>query len=209
MNVEFEYKGGNCVVITSKQGTVVVDGKLSGYGLKDIQSSDTIEIATQSGCMPENGRVKIDMPGEYEVSDISIIGTAAARMIDTEGMFRATMYRLAYPELTVAVIGHVALPLSDDQLECLGIVDVLIVPIGGNGYTLGAHHAVDVVSKINPKVIIPTHYADPEVTYEVPQEELTPFIKELGAAHEVMSKWKVKNGALPESQTVIELTRTS
>lgn len=207
--MEFEYKGGNCVVITSKHGAVVIDGKLSTIGLKDIQPKDAIELATQVGFSAESGRVGVDMPGEYEISDISILGVAAARLLDYDGSLKATMYRLVFPDMNVAVLGHVATPLTDEQLESLGMVDVLIVPVGGGGYTLDAHQAVEVVHKINPKVVIPTHFADQHSKYEVPQDELEPFVKLLGAAHEVMPKWKVKNGLLPEIQTVIELTRTS
>lgn len=207
--MEFEYKGGNCVVISTKNGVVVTDGKLSTIGLKDVQPKDAIELATQVGFASEEGRVLVDMPGEYEVNDISISGVSAARMIDYDGSQQATMYRLTFPELVVAVLGHVATPLTDDQLESLGMIDVLVLPVGGGGYTLDAHHAVETVHKINPRVIIPTHYADSHSKYEVPQETLDSFLKELGAAHEVLPKWKVKNGILPEVQTVIELTRTS
>jgi L-ascorbate metabolism protein UlaG (beta-lactamase superfamily) len=207
--MEFEYKGGNCVVITAKHGTIVIDGKLSSLGLKDVQPKDAIELATQVDFAGADGRVTVDMPGEYEISDISIHGIAATRMIDADGSLQSTMYRIVFPDLSIAVLGHVATPLTDDQLESLGVVDVLIVPVGGGGYTLDGHHAVEMVHKISPKVIIPTHYADTGSKYEVPQEPLEPFVKELGAAHEVSAKWKVKGGLLPEVQTVIELTRTS
>ena len=207
--MEFEYKGGNCVVITSRKGTVVIDGKLSAIGLKDVQPKDAVEVATQVGFAGANGRVTVDMPGEYEVNDISILGISATRMFDFDGSEQTTIYRLVFPGVTVAVLGHVSVSLSDDQLESIGVVDVLIVPVGGGGYTLDAHHAVELVHKIDPRVVIPTHYADKDITYEVPQDELEPFIKELGGAHEIMPRWKVKNGLLPELQTVIELTRTS
>ena len=207
--MDFEYKGGNCVVMTSKHGVVVIDGKLSSLGLKDVQPKDAIELETQNNLAGADGRVTIDMPGEYEVNNISIKGVAAARMIDFDGSLQATMYRVAFPDFAVAVIGHIASPLTDEQLEELGVVDILIVPVGGGGYTLDAHHAVEIVRKIDPKVVIPTHYADKQVKYEVPQADLDPFIKELGAPHETMAKWKVKGGVLPEVLTVIELSRTS
>lgn len=207
--MDFEYKGGNCIVISSKQGTVVIDGRLEGLGLKDVQPKDAIQVATQDGFAASDGRITIDMPGEYEVSDISIRGVAAARMVDHDGSYKATMYRIVFPDLVVAVLGHIASPLNEDQLESLGVVDVLIVPVGGTGYTLDAKQAVDMVHKVDPKVIIPTHFADSKIKYEVPQEELTVFLKEIGGAHESMPKWKVKNGVLPEVQTVIELSRTS
>lgn len=207
--MDFEYKGGNCVVISAKQATIVVDGKLAGLGLKDVVVKDEIEVATQPEFATRECRVSVDMPGEYEVSNISILGVPATRLLDFDGSYKATMYRLAFADMTVAVLGHVAMPLTDDQLESLGVVDVLIIPVGGNGYTLDAHHAVEAVHKIDPKVVIPTHYADSALDYEVPQDSLEPFIAELGAAHEAMPKWKVKNGILPETLTVIELTRSA
>lgn len=207
--MDFEYKGANCVVISSKLVTLVVDGKLSSVGLKDVIVKDEVEVATQAGFATRQCRLSVDMPGEYEINDVSLSGIPAARLIDFDGSLQSTMYKIIFPEATVAVIGHVATPLSDEQLESLGVVDVLIVPVGGGGYTLDAHHAVELVHKIDPKVVIPTHYADKVIKYEVPQEGLEPFLKELGAAHEVSAKWKVKNGVLPTTLTVMELTRSS
>ncbi len=207
--MDFEYKGGNCVVITSKQGALVIDGNIANLGAKSAVDDNAVEVATQPEFATGHGRITIDMPGEYEVNNISVVGIPAGRLIDFDGSQAATMYRIVFSDLTVAVLGHVATPLSDEQLESIGMVDVLIVPIGGGGYTLDAHHAVEMVHKIDPKVIIPTHYADSHLSYEVPQEELEPFIKELGAASETVAKWKVKGGVVPETQTVIVITRSS
>lgn len=208
--MEFEYKGGNCIVITSKQGTVVIDGKLSDIGLKDIQPKDAIELATQEGFAGADGRVTIDSPGEYEVSDLSILGISAKRLIDYDESEQATIFRLVFPGVRVAVLGHVATPLTDEQLERIGVVDVLVVPVGGGGYTLDVHAAVQAVNAIDPRVVIPTHYKDSKTKYEVPQDDLGPFIKELGSTHETMPKWKLKGGSgVPEALTIIELTRTS
>ena len=207
--MEIEYKGGNCVVISSKQSTFVVDNKLSAVGLKDILPNDAIELSTQPGLVTGKGRVVIDMPGEYEVSDVSVLGIPASRLIDHDGTQKSTIYKISLEDLTIVIIGHIATPLSDDQLESIGTVDIMVVPVGGNGYTLDARHAVEGVRKINPQVIIPTHYAEKGINYEVPQDSLELFLKELGGAHEVAPKWKVKNGVLPEVQTVFELTRTS
>lgn len=209
--MDFEYKGGNCVVMTAKQGTVIIDGHLSPLGLKDVHAKDAILLATQAGFTNGEARVVIDMPGEYEVRNISILGIPASRMIDHDGQQKATIYRVAFADLRVGIIGHVAVPLTDDQLESLGVIDVLILPVGGGGYTLDAHHAVDIVHKVNPKVVIPTHYSDRQVQYEVPQDSLELFINELGVdiGRETTTKWRVKNGSVPELQTVVELTRTA
>ena len=82
--------------------------------------------------------------------------------------------------------------LSDEQLEAMGVVDILILPIGGGGYTLDAVDAAKVIRIIEPKIVIPTHYADKSLQYEVPQDELQLFIDELGAPVETVPKYKVK-----------------
>lgn len=208
--MEIEYKGANCVVITTKKATLTIDPKLSLVGLKDITPKDAIVLATQAEFGIKNEAVAIDQPGEYEVSNITVVGVPAKRVIDHEDVQHATMYRIATGEVNIAVIGHVVTPLTEEQLEALGVIDVVIVPVGGNGYTLDAHQAVAAVRQLDPKVVIPTHFDDKAVKYEVPQMELEPFLKELGAEpHETMPKWKVKNGIIPDSLQVIELTRTA
>lgn len=206
--MDIEYKGANCIVISTKQAKLVVDPLFDGTGLKNTAPKDSIVIATQPGFSVETDEVAIDQPGEYEVKDISINGIGAQKHIDASGK-ATTMYRIATGDIAVAVVGHVASPLSEDQLETLGVVDVAIVPVGGSGYTLDSHQAATVVRQLDPKIVIPTHYADSAITYEVPQMELEPFVKELGAPVEQTTKLKLKGSALPESLTLYELQRTS
>lgn len=208
--MDIEYKGANCVTISTKKVNITVDARLSAVGLKDITPKEAVAIATQADfAVKSDDGVVVDRPGEYEVRDTSITGVSAKRLIDHDDSKQATMYRATLNDISFAIVGHVATPLSEEQLEALGVIDVAIVPVGGNGYTLDAHQAVEVVRQLDPKVVIPTHYADKAVNYEVPQMELEPFIKELGAEHETMATWKIKNGLIPEVLTVIELTRTA
>jgi L-ascorbate metabolism protein UlaG (beta-lactamase superfamily) len=188
----------------------VVDGAVSAVGLKDVKVKDAIYLATQDGFAPkvEDGML-IDGPGEYEVKDVSIKGIPAERMIDHDKSQKATIYRIATSQVSVVVLGHVAIPLSEQQLEDIGVVDIVIVPIGGNGYTFDAHQAVETIGQIGPKVVIPTHYEDGATKYEVPQMSLEAFVKELGATeHVTVAKYKIKNGILPEVLTLVELTRS-
>lgn len=206
--MDIEYKGGNCVVISTKQATIVVDPKLSALGLKDMASKDDVVVATQTDFVVPTDEVAIDQPGEYEVKNISITGVGAQRNIDAAGKL-ATMYRIATSDFAIAVVGHVATPLNEEQLETLGVVDVAIVPVGGSGYTLDAHQAVAAVRQLDPKIVIPVHYADSAISYEMPQMELEPFVKELGVSVEQATKLKLKSGVLPETLTVYELQRTA
>lgn len=209
--MDIEFKGANCVVINTKKGTVVVDPKLSLVGLKDYSGKMTVQLLTQSEFGVANDNVIVmDGPGEYEVQDVSLRGIAAQRQIDTpEDGKKTTIYRLESSEISVAIVGHVAGPLAEDQLEALGIIDVLIIPVGNSGYTLDAHGAVQVVRQVEPKIVIPTYYADNSLKFEVPPAELDPFLKELSATAEETPKLKLKPGTLPETLTVYKIARTS
>ena len=209
---DLEYKGGNSVVFSSKKASLIVDPKLSLVGLKDIKTKDEIELATETRFRVANSdaRIIIDCSGEYEVGDFTIRGIAATRHIDTPDQEKlSTIYRVECGDISTAVIGNVDPKLSDDQLEAIGVVDILVLPVGGGGYTLDATSAAAMVRSIGPKAVVPVHYADNGLTYEVPQDELAVFVSELGAPVETVAKYKIKSGAsLPAILTVIEITRS-
>jgi len=209
---DLEYKGGNTVVFSSKKVSLTTDPKLSLVGLKDIKTKDEVELATETRFSVNNpeARIIIDSPGEYEVGDFTIHGVAAARHIDTPEQEKlSTMYRIECGDVKVAVLGNIDGKLDEDQLEAIGVIDILIIPVGGGGYTLDATSAAALTRSIEPKAVIPVHYADSALKYEVPQDELATFVSELGAPTEVTSKYKIKSSAsLPAVLTVIELTRS-
>lgn len=209
---EIEYKGANCVVMTTKNSSLVTDPKLSLVGLKDVAIKNDIELATEArfAINAPEARVSIEGPGEYGVGDFDIKGIAAQRHLDTEQDPKAsTMYRVEVGDLKVAVLGNIYEKLSEEQLEEIGVVDILVVPVGGNGYTLDATGASAVTRQIDPKVVIPVHYADKALKYEVNQDPLETFVKELGAPVEETSKYKLKGTAsLPQVLTVVELARS-
>ena len=206
--MEITYHGANCVQIATKRGTVVVDGALSSVGLKDVVKKDAIQLATQEGFAPANdaAHMTVDMPGEYEVQGISMKGIQAKRMIDHDDSMRAIMYQIRIEDTVVAVLGHVAYPLTEEQLEALGIVDIVVIPVGGGGYTYDGHQAATTVRQIDPKIVIPVHYADKGINYEVPQETIDAFVKELSVEHEQIDKLKLKNG-IPDVLKIVELSR--
>lgn len=209
---EVEYKGANCVVISSKKASVVTDPKLSLVGLKDANVKDVIELATEARFAVNSDAAKLVLegPGEYGVADFDIRGIAAQRHLDTEADPKAsTMYRIESGDIRAAVIGNVYEKLSEEQLEELGIIDILIIPVGGSGYTLDATGAATITRQIDPKIVIPVHYADPAISYEVPQSEVDVFLSELGAPVEEAPKLKLKNAAaLPAGLTVYKLARS-
>jgi L-ascorbate metabolism protein UlaG (beta-lactamase superfamily) len=209
---EVEYKGGNGVVISSKKASIVIDPKLSLIGLKDLNVKDAVELATEArfAINSEDAKLVIEGPGEYGIGDFDITGVAAQRHLDTEADPKvSTMYRIETGDIRAAVIGNIYERLSEAQLEELGVIDVLIIPVGGGGYTLDATGAAALTRQIDPKIVIPVHYADAGLKYEVPQDEIATFIGELGAPVEEAAKLKLKSAsALPAVLSVYQLARS-
>jgi L-ascorbate metabolism protein UlaG (beta-lactamase superfamily) len=210
---DIEYKGANGVVITTKKTQVVVDPQLSVAGLKNLSVKGAVELATESRFVVDDADTKLQVegPGEYEIGDVSIRGVRATRHLDTtadEPM--STMYRIEIGEVRIALIGNIAPKLGEDQLEELGVVDILLLPVGGNGYTLDATSATTIVRSIDPRVVIPLHYADSGVKYEVPQDALEVFTKELAApVEDAGAKYKVKAASsIPQILTVLKIDRS-
>lgn len=207
--MELQYFGGNCVRITTKKASVVVDDNLADLGAKSITKADDIVLNTNSNIIKTamSDHLTIAQPGEYEVSNTSIQGVAARAHMDAGGT-NATIFKIQAEDIRIAIIGHIYPELTDDELEAIGTVDVLIIPIGGGGYTLDAVGALKVIKGVEPKIVIPTFYADDKLTYEVPPQELQVALKELAMEPtETTTKLKIKHADLPEAMQLIVLER--
>ncbi len=206
--MELTFKGGNCVVLSSKQATIVFDDNLKALGLSGVKKAD-VQLLTNHNLKGEliPDAFLIDGPGEYEVKEASVKGIPARAHLDTEGELNATIYTVIIGGTKVAVLGHIHPDLSDDDLEAIGMVDILVVPVGGNGYTLDSVGAAKMIKAIDPKIVIPTHYADKGVKYEVPQAEVADFLKEIGSEGEKLDKLKLKGDILLDKLTVYLLDR--
>ncbi len=212
--IEIEYKGGNSLTIKSNQGKMMIDPNLSMNGLGSLKTAGNIELATEDrfSVKDPDALVIINGPGEYGIADFDIAGFSALRYIDGEGDEKlSTIYRIEVgAEARIGLIGNIANKISEDQYEKVGVVDILIIPVGGNGYTLDAKDAASVVKHVEPKVVIPVSYSDSGIKYEVPQDSVELFVKELGTQNvETVSKYKVKNAiALPDILTVVHIERS-
>ncbi len=208
--MELQYFGADSLQIVTKKSVTVVDPSSDITTIKPDLKKATLVLATQSTLLPDLAKdvFAIDSPGEYEFADCSIKGVAAQAHIAASGNKDITMYRFTAGDVVMLVTGHINAQLSETQLEEIGMIDVLVLPVGGGGYTLDAVGAATVVRAIEPKVVIPVHYGDDGLTYEVPQQKLEEFTKELSApVAEPLDKYKIK--VLPELLTVQPLNRQS
>jgi L-ascorbate metabolism protein UlaG (beta-lactamase superfamily) len=206
--VEISFHGANCVSLIAKSASLLVDPIVPGLKI-DTKKADIILATANQSVVASADQLIINTPGEYEAKGVSIKGIAARAHVEEEGGQGTTMYRVDMNNIRVAIVGHIFPDLNDEQLEALGTIDVLVVPVGGNGYTLDAAGAAQVVRAVEPKVVIPTHFADTAVKYEVPQAELKLFTDEIGGQAQEEVKLKLKAGDYPEQMTIITLNRTS
>lgn len=208
--LEIEYRGGNTVVISTKDLNIVTDPNRSVIGQSNVVISGGVELATEKRLSvdSEEYRVSICGAGEYEVADIEIRGIAAVRALDDPSMsvMDSAIYRIKIQDVTLCLVGNIHYELSDNQLDEVGPIDILVIPVGGNGYTLDAQNAAQLTRKIEPKIVIPIHYANKALDYEVSQDDVEQFIQQLKATVVEDKKIKIKSSAsLPTTLEIHKL----
>ncbi len=207
--MDIQFYGANCVVFSGKQARVVVDDTMASLGAKAVAKEGDICLFTGSqGVQVPGTKIVIDTPGEYEVSGVSIFGVQARAHMDEDGKKSATMYKISWGDTDILVTGHVFPKLSDADLEAIGLVDVMLVPVGGNGYTLDATGALQLIKQVEPKIVIPTHYDDSALKFEVPQAALEDALKTLGMEpKETTKKFQFKPGEVSDTTQLIVLEK--
>lgn len=208
--MDIQFYGANCIVLANKQARIVVDDNLAALGGKSVAKDGDICLFTgDHEAVKASAKLVIDMPGEYEASNVSIRGLQVRAHMDEEGKRNATMYKITWGDTRVLVTGHIFPKLSDDELEAIGIVDVMFVPVGGNGYTLDATGALQLIKAVEPKIVIPTHYADAHMHYEVPQAELSDALKVLAMEpKETVGKFQFKPAEVTDTTQLVVLEAT-
>jgi L-ascorbate metabolism protein UlaG (beta-lactamase superfamily) len=208
--MDMQFYGANCLVLSNRQTRVVIDDNLAELGSKSVAREGDICLFTGAHQPVEvAAKLVLDMPGEYEASNVSIYGLQARAHMDEEGKSSTTMFKVTWGDTKVLVTGHVFPKLTDAELEAIGIVDVMFVPVGGNGYTLDATGALQLIKAVEPKIVIPTHYNDAKLNFEVPQAELSDALHTLGMeAKETTSKFQFKAAEATDTTQLVVLEAT-
>jgi hypothetical protein len=209
--MDIQFYGANCIGLATKQARLIIDDNLAELGAKTVtKEGDVVLFTATHPPLAQTAKLVIDQPGEYEVSGISVHGIAARGHMDEGKAKTATMYKIMTEDLSILVTGHVYPELSDVQLEAIGMVDVLFIPVGGNGYTLDGVGALTLIKKIDPKLVIPTHYADDKLNFPMPQQPLADALHALAMEpkEEPTSKLRVKHSDLTEGLQLVVLERS-
>jgi L-ascorbate metabolism protein UlaG (beta-lactamase superfamily) len=151
-------------------------------------------------------------PGEYEIGGALIWGVRTVqRRADGNGLRspKNTAFVIQLEELTVCHLGDLSdAPLSPEELSRIKDADVLLLPVGGN-CTINATQAAAVVAQVEPKLIVPMHYATEETRGFLPLDEIEKFCKELGATEAApRARLSVTPSSLPSEPTVVLLEKS-
>lgn len=200
------WQGFACFKIESLDVTLILDPYDSSSGLRNPRLSGDIVIISKDNPLYNNvDAVKglsvkkpfcIQGAGEYEVKNIYVYGQKAQEQ-GNPGNF-CYIYRMEIEEVNVATLGGLHHVLSNGDLDFLDRVDVLLIPVGGN-ITINAKTASQLISQIEPRIVIPMHYKIPQS--KVHLESLDPFCKEIGICpKEELQKVKIIKKDLPSDQ---------
>lgn len=172
--MDIKFYGANTIRLQTKKVGVTIDDNLVSLGQKSVTKEADLSVYTskQDESKLPKSVFYVDTPGEYEVINVSIKGISAQAHMDEPGKKNAIIYRLVIDDYKIGVVGHIYPEISDEQLESLGMIDVLIIPVGGHGFTLDGIGALKIIKKIGPSIVIPTHFNDKKIKYEVPQDDI-------------------------------------
>jgi L-ascorbate metabolism protein UlaG (beta-lactamase superfamily) len=207
--MDITYLGHSSFKIKTKTATVITDPfdpQMVGLKYSGVEG----DIVTVSHTHKDHNAIEkvagvkkvFEGPGEYEAMGVSIIGYPSFH--DTKGgtergkntvfVFEAEGLRLAH----LGDLGHV---LSDDLVNEIGSVDVLMIPVGGK-FTIGPKEAAEVVGKIDPYFVLPMHFAVPGLNAQTftDLEPVEPFLKEIGMTVENLPKFSLKHEDILEDQ---------
>ena len=145
----------------------------------------------------------IDRPGEYETRKVFVNGLER-RDKNGDG---TVLYRVALGSITLGHLGGLNEPLNEKEIEFLGDIDILLVPVGGDTVLDGAR-AAEVVRQIEPRIVIPMEYKIKGVTLKLSDE--SKLLKEMGGtADKESNKFKVTRKSLPEDNTKVVVLEKS
>jgi L-ascorbate metabolism protein UlaG (beta-lactamase superfamily) len=140
----------------------------------------------------------IENPGEYEVKGVFIQGIPSFHD-DKQGKERGlnTIFIIEAEDIRFCHLGDFGQKeLTDDQLEKIGNVDILMIPVGGT-YTINGSEATKIIGQIEPKIVIPMHYGIPKLKFEL--DGVEKFLKAMGKNNaEEQDKLSIKSSALPK-----------
>jgi L-ascorbate metabolism protein UlaG (beta-lactamase superfamily) len=207
--VDLSWLGHACFRLRGRDVTILTDPyEGDGWGYPPLETS--ANVVTISNDHPHHAGLSavegnphvLRGPGEYEIGGVLIWAVRTSRAAGSS--VKNTAFIIQMEELTICHLGDLeTAPLSDDELTHIKDADVLLIPVGGN-CTINAQQAARIVAQVEPKLIVPMHYATPETQGHVVLDEVGRFCKELGATEAApRNRLSITPASLPSSPAVM------
>lgn len=213
--MDITYLGHSSFKLRGKSATLVTDPfNPEMLGLKfPVVAADIVTIShnhadhnyfTAVGGVP----VIVSGPGEYEVKGVNIIGVSTYHD-NSNGRERGknTVYRINMDGISLVHCGDLGHKLSDKDKEIFSGCDVLMIPVGGF-YTITVKDASEIVTQLEPGIVIPMHYKLPSTKQKIGENlaEVGVFLKEMGKEGiQSQPKLNITKDKLPPEMTVVVL----
>ena len=205
--MEITWLGHSCFLLQDSKGRKLLTDPFDttlGYEIYK-GSPDIVTISHQhfdhNYTKELNGNYKIlDKVGMFYICDIPIKGTPSYHDKD-KGAKRGDniIFTFKMDDYTLCHLGDLGHSLSNDDIDAIGNVDILFIPVGGN-YTIDGKEASEVTKKINPKIVIPMHYKTPLVSF--PIDGVEKFLMYMKNASKIDSNTLIINDEIKESLSV-------
>lgn len=212
--MEITWYGHSCFRLTERNYVTVVtdpfDSKIIGYEPLKLKA-EIVTISHDAFGHNNSDAVKgtthvLMGPGEFEIGGVFITAVqtdSVGRSAKAKDNIRNTIYVFDYDGITVAHLGDLQKIPTQSEIELLGTVNVALVPVGG-GNSLNAAKAAEVVSMLEPNLVIPMHYFTPDSKIKL--DEINKFIKEMGLSKpDAQASLKVSRSSLPDETHVVVL----
>ncbi len=207
--MEITWYGLSCFRMRSRKLTVIADPFDASVGptlprLRANVITSSHDVPGHNYTSPARGQDHVFQgPGEYEVNGIFITGVATFHKGKEGERERNTVFLYQFEDLSVCHLGDLGTFPSREQVELLSGADILLLPVGG-GDTLDAAKAVEIVTELEPKIVVPMHYALPDFNLDL--DEVDKFLKEMGVpAPEPVPLLKLTKSDLNTDETRVVL----
>jgi len=211
--MQISYLGHSSFKIKTKTATLVTDPYSSKVGFK--MPKVEAEIVTVSHDHYDHNFVEavkgrpfvITGPGEYEIKEVGVHGLATYHDAkEGEDRGNNTVYLITAEDLTVCHLGDLGHQLSARMVEEIGEIDVLLIPVGGQ-FTIGPKRAVEVITQVEPRIVVPMHYRINRHQTEGFSKVLPvdAFLKQIGVEYKKEDRLVVSKSGLEEEMEVVVL----
>lgn len=208
--MKIAWYGHSCFKLAAKTNngnkiTIIIDPFDKSTGLTPPRGTADIVLSTHDHYDHNNVKAVggepfcIEGPGEYDIKGVFIKGIYSFHDAKKGGERGVnTIYVLGAEDMKICHLGDLGQSeLSSGQLDKIGDIDILMIPVGGI-YTINGTEAVKIINQIEPSIVIPMHYKIPGLAMKL--NSVDKFLEEIGEEKEKLEELSVQKKDLVDNK---------